>query len=144
MEAREIDDMGSFSLEKRPRNRLLAALPVALVVAGCSVEPDVPIFYEVTYSISNVSVGSVTQVTFLDDARIRISIPNPADDWMVQFFIPEGNPVGATLEGTVQSGEITLQMTAVFLQDTIIRSDSCEDITGTPVACSLTIPTDNL
>lgn len=132
--------MRSIPLTIRPPIRFLAALPLLLAVAGCSTEPNVPDFYEVTYSLTNLSVGSVTELTYIDDLRVTRTVGDPPEGWEVQYLMPAGNPIGATAEGTVQSGEITLEIRVVGATREFTRSDSCEDNTGQPVACSLEIP----
>jgi hypothetical protein len=136
--------MRSLPLTIRPLTRFLVTLPLAVAVAGCSTEPNVPDFYDVTYSITNDSVGTVDLVTYVDDVRVTITVNDPPDGWEVEYLIPEGNPIGATAEGTVQSGEIVLETRVVGATSEFTRSDSCEEHAGQPVACSLEIPRENL
>lgn len=128
----------------RPLTRFLVTLLPALAVAGCSTEPDIPDFYQVTYSLTNMSLGSVDELTFIDDLRVTHTVEGAPDGWSVQFLIPEGNPIGATAEGTVQSGEIVLEIRVVGATSEFTRSDSCEELAGQTVACSLEIPRENL
>jgi len=132
--------MRSQPLTKRPRFRALAVLPLLLAVAGCSTDLNIPDFYEVTYSLSNTSLGLITEVTFYDDLRVARTVNDPPEGWEVRFLVPEGNPIGASAEGTVQSGQITLEIDVDGVTREFTRSDSCEDQTGEPVACSLEIP----
>ncbi|MGD2152202.1 MAG: hypothetical protein PVG79_02970 [Gemmatimonadales bacterium] len=132
--------MGSHPLTKRPRFRVLAGLPLLLAVVGCSTDLNIPDFYEVTYSLTNTSLGSITEVTFYDDLRAARTVDNPPEGWEVVYLIPAGNPIGASAEGTVQSGQITLEIDVDGVTRDFTRSDSCEDQTGEPVACSLEIP----
>jgi hypothetical protein len=136
--------MRSLPLTIRPLARFLVTLPLALAVAGCSTEPDVPDFYQVTYHLTNMSLGSIDQLTFIDDLRVTQTVEDPSDGWEVQFLIPAGHPIGATAEGTVQSGEIVLTIRVVGATGEFTRSDSCEELAGQLVACSLEIPRENL
>ncbi|MGD2217800.1 MAG: hypothetical protein PVJ64_13675 [Gemmatimonadales bacterium] len=136
--------MRGYARNLRSAVRCFAALPLLLAVAGCSTEPDIPDFYDVTYSLTNLSVGSITELTFIDDLRVARTVSDPPDDWEAQYLIPAGNPIGATAEGTVQSGQITLEINVVGATTEFTRSDSCQDDTDQPVACSLEIPRENL
>lgn len=143
-EPEESSHMRSCSLVSRPTLRFLAAVPLLLAVAGCSTEPDIPEFFDVTYSLTNTSVGSVTEVTYIDDLRVTRTVVDPPEGWEVNYLLPAGNPIAATAEATVQSGEITLEIHVVGVFVEFTRSDSCEDLTDQPVACSLEIPRETL
>jgi hypothetical protein len=136
--------MRSFLLVNRPSLRFLAVLPLLLAVAGCSTEPDVPDFFQVTYSLTNSSVGSVTELTYIDNVNVRRVVSNPSGDWAIGALFPAGQRIGATAEGIVQSGEIILEIRVLGMAGEFTRSDSCEESTGEPVACSLEIPEETL
>lgn len=132
--------MRSYSLVSRPLLRFLAAVPLLLAVAGCDPAIDTPTFFDVTYRLTNLSLGSVTELTYIDDIEARRTFTPAEDDYESQWFIPEGQTIGATAEGTVQNGEIVLEIIVVGGGMDFTRSDSCENLTGDPVVCSLEIP----
>jgi hypothetical protein len=132
--------MRSFSLIDRPPLRFLAALPLLLAVAGCSADLDIPEFFEVTYSITNESLGTVTEFTFIDDLEQRNSVRPEGGEFSTVYLKPKGQTIGVTAEGTVRDGEVVVTIEVVGTSINFTRTDSCEDLTGEEVACSLEIP----
>lgn len=119
---------------------LLAGLALSLALAGCSTEPDLRLF-TVEYAVSTEGQGFISEL-FYDNGRGElIADPDAGDEWSTAFAVPDGGSIYATAEGTVQNGEITLSVTVTEGARTILsRSDSCSDVSGEVVACSLSIP----
>jgi hypothetical protein len=138
--AQETYDMRNVSLVDRPSLRFLAALPLLVAVAGCSSELDIPEFFEVTYSVSNQSLGTVTQITFINDLDDRQALTPDQDEFSSLYLKPKGQTIGMTAEGTVWDGTVTLTIEVVGNSKSFTRTDSCEDFSGQEVACSLEIP----
>jgi hypothetical protein len=132
--------MRSCSLIKGPVLRIFAVLPLLLAVAGCSAEIDIPEFFEVTYSITNQSLGTVTEFTFIDDLEQRNSIRPEGGEFSTIYLKPKGQTIGVTAEGTVWDGEIVVTIEVVGTSKSFTRTDSCEDLSGQEVQCSLEIP----
>jgi hypothetical protein len=127
-----------------PPIRFLAVVMLFSAVTGCSTEPDIPDFFEVTYTLTNSSVGSITELTYIDNTDARRVVSSPGDDWTSQALFPAGQRIGATAEGTVQSGEIILEIMVVGVGGEFTRSDSCEEAAGQGIPCSLEIPEERL
>jgi hypothetical protein len=132
--------MRSHSLVSQPLLRFLAAVPLLLAVAGCDPAIDVPTFYSVTYRLTNLSLESFTELTYIEDIGARRSFAPGEEDYESQWFIPEGQSFGATAAGTVRNGEIVLEIIVEGGGREFTRSDSCENLLVDPVACSLEIP----
>ncbi len=120
-------------------------LALSLVMTGCSVEPELPAVFTVTYSLSVTGQSILTELSY-DNGRGRdIVVNDPVDGWSVTFDILERDRIGASAEGTVENGEIILTMTARAVgRADIVRSDSCSDSSGTATPCSLLIPDERL
>ncbi len=120
-------------------------LALSLAVTSCGVEPEIPDIFTVMYSLSVTGQSFVTELRYDNGGGRDILVSDPIDGWSVTFDILARDRIGASVEGTVQDGEIIITVTARSIgRPDIVRSDSCSESSGTATPCSLLIPDERL
>lgn len=134
---------GRVPQSKRHTGAIAFAVSALALVNGCGSEPQpVGLVYNVVYSLEVVGPeNEVRSVAWVSSDGNQTVVPNPPDDWSLPRIALSGDRVGATLEGSVRNGTITLRMSATSEGNGgVSGSDSCSDTLGILQQCNLSIP----